>query len=211
MSNSVPNWLLTRVSGFEDKETPDWVRKNTQPPEDIFKDSVIDAPDEEIDTVDVSEQEDLIDIYEGGPSDISWDFKYFKPQEFASKGNGQVKIHSKVVQGLDNVRAEMSIPIRITSGYRDPKHNKRVGGATNSQHVLGNAVDINLHGMDDTQKTQLMVSLMKQGFTSFGSYTRSPNMLHTDIRPKARKWHHGSGGHPQWFSQALKEGDWKRG
>jgi len=33
-------------------------------------------------------------------------------------------------------------PIRISSGYRSPELNKAIGGATNSQHSVGEALDL---------------------------------------------------------------------
>lgn len=42
---------------------------------------------------------------------------------------------------LDPLR-EMIGAIQISSGYRSPKTNEKVGGVPNSQHVLGQAADI---------------------------------------------------------------------
>ena len=39
-------------------------------------------------------------------------------------------------------------PIRITSGYRQPELNGAVGGASNSQHMRGEAADIYLPSVD---------------------------------------------------------------
>lgn len=39
-------------------------------------------------------------------------------------------------------------PIRITSGYRCPELNGAVGGASNSQHMRGEAADIHLPSVD---------------------------------------------------------------
>ena len=33
-------------------------------------------------------------------------------------------------------------PLRVLSGYRTPAHNRAVGGARNSQHVQGRAIDL---------------------------------------------------------------------
>lgn len=46
---------------------------------------------------------------------------------------------TKVLQPL---RDGLGVPIIITSGYRCPMLNKKVGGASNSQHQYGQAADI---------------------------------------------------------------------
>lgn len=67
----------------------------------------------------------------------------FNINEFRSKGNGQCKTHRELLRGLEEVRI-LTGPISIISGYRDPAHNQRVGGATNSQHMYATAVDVSL-------------------------------------------------------------------
>lgn len=42
---------------------------------------------------------------------------------------------------LDKVRKLLRAPVIISSGYRSPAVNKLVGGAPNSQHILGQAAD----------------------------------------------------------------------
>ena len=39
-------------------------------------------------------------------------------------------------------------PIRINSGYRSPQLNRKIGGAANSNHLTGCAVDIKVAGME---------------------------------------------------------------
>lgn len=67
--------------------------------------------------------------------------EFFRFREFKSKGNGWIKVHPRLLNRLDALRRAVG-PIRIVSGYRDPAHNRAVGGATNSQHVYGTACDI---------------------------------------------------------------------
>lgn len=44
--------------------------------------------------------------------------------------------------GMEAVRKELGdFPVLISSGYRSPELNRAVGGAANSQHILGHAVD----------------------------------------------------------------------
>ena len=47
-------------------------------------------------------------------------------------------------QVLEPLRAFASQPIIISSGYRSPALNRAVGGAKNSQHLTGEAVDIRI-------------------------------------------------------------------
>ena len=51
---------------------------------------------------------------------------------------------------LEPLRCAMGEPIEISSGFRSKDVNAKVGGVWNSQHVKGQAVDINIKG--DLQK-----------------------------------------------------------
>jgi zinc D-Ala-D-Ala carboxypeptidase len=46
---------------------------------------------------------------------------------------------------FEPIRAYLNKPIRINSGFRSAAVNKRIGGAKTSQHVLGEAMDLDLH------------------------------------------------------------------
>ena len=46
---------------------------------------------------------------------------------------------------LEPARQEIQRPIKITSGYRVPELNKAVGGIANSQHIIGQAADIQIN------------------------------------------------------------------
>lgn len=52
----------------------------------------------------------------------------------------------KTAAGMEVVRALLGHPITVNSAYRSPAVNKAVGGAKNSAHVEGWAVDFNCHG-----------------------------------------------------------------
>lgn len=138
-----------------------------------------------------------------------WPAAYFAPHEFASKGNGAIHVQPRMVAALDATRAALGRPIRILSGYRDPAWNARIGGAPNSRHMHGDAVDIDLRGYDAWTRYVLVWRLIENGFTSFGTYGGKPNLLHADMRPRAAIWRHGGGGHPQWLRRALDEWRWR--
>lgn len=68
--------------------------------------------------------------------------EHFRFREFRSKGDGWIKVDRALVRGLERYRGLLGKPVTIISGYRDPAHNVAVGGASNSQHLFGNAADI---------------------------------------------------------------------
>lgn len=45
---------------------------------------------------------------------------------------------------LQPIRDGLGFPLRVSSGYRSPELNRLVGGATTSQHLSGQAADIDL-------------------------------------------------------------------
>ena len=53
---------------------------------------------------------------------------------------------------LDPVREWYGKPIYVNSGYRCTELNKAVGGVSNSQHVKGEAADIDVHNTTENQQ-----------------------------------------------------------
>ena len=49
---------------------------------------------------------------------------------------------------LDKIRDEYGLPLYISSGYRCPELNKKVGGKDKSQHLKGQAADVNLGSVE---------------------------------------------------------------
>jgi len=64
--------------------------------------------------------------------------KYFKASEFKYPD----KMNSFLLHCLDDFRNTAGIPVIITSDYRTPEENAAAGGAKNSAHLRGLAVDI---------------------------------------------------------------------
>ena len=62
---------------------------------------------------------------------------------------------------LDPLREKYGKPIKVNSGYRCPNHNLAVGGATQSQHMKGEAADI-APMSGDTSELERMVEIIKQ-------------------------------------------------
>lgn len=56
--------------------------------------------------------------------------------------DGTCWVHRDLLAALEALRAHVGRPLTIVSGYRDPAHNKRVGGASRSQHTFGTAPEL---------------------------------------------------------------------
>lgn len=78
--------------------------------------------------------------------------EYFKESEFACRCCRQLppsareNIRALVDNVLDPARRKLGKPVFVNSGYRCEKHNKEVGGVTNSQHMKGEAADLRIDG-----------------------------------------------------------------
>jgi zinc D-Ala-D-Ala carboxypeptidase len=62
--------------------------------------------------------------------------------ECRSKGDGTAWVHRDLLAALEQMRLRVGKPLAIVSAWRDPAHNRRVGGATTSQHTFGAAPEL---------------------------------------------------------------------
>lgn len=61
---------------------------------------------------------------------------------------------------LDPLRERYGKPIYVNSGYRCPALNKAVGGVANSQHLTGEAVDIDVHSKEGNKELMRLIQEM---------------------------------------------------
>ena len=61
--------------------------------------------------------------------------------EWRSKGNGTCYVRREILKAAERLSDKVGHKVRILSGYRDPAHNRRVGGASDSMHMYGLAFD----------------------------------------------------------------------
>ena len=97
-------------------------------------------------------------------------------------GSFQVVLHSRLLGRLQALRSALGRPVYITSGYRNPRHNARVGGAPDSLHVRGMAADIRVPGITPGALAQ---AAREAGFNGIGIYDA---FLHVDIREHPATW-----------------------
>lgn len=98
----------------------------------------------------------------------------FKESEFECPcGCGEKRMNTWFIKKLQSARTIADIPFHILSGARCPKHNKSVGGTSDSTHVPEFMPDRTSHGVDIEYGTSreafiIMDSLIKVGFTRIG-------------------------------------------
>lgn len=103
----------------------------------------------------------------------------------------QIQIRSLVRDVLQPLRSALGVEIKIVSGYRCKAHNTRCGGARDSQHMLGNAADIQVVGIAPWCIYWIldphMKNVNKHGPGGLGKYR---SFTHVDIRPtnRAVRW-----------------------
>lgn len=117
--------------------------------------------------------------------------KNFRSKEFDCHGKGccsMTQIDEKLVEYLQKIRNHFNKPVTITSAYRCEKHNKSVGGATKSQHMLGNAADIVVSGVASREVAKYAESI---GILGIGLYETSKDgyFTHIDTRTAKKFWY----------------------
>ena len=78
----------------------------------------------------------------------AWRWPSFSPAEIACRGTGAIKINTEAMDKLQSLRNRLGKPLIVRSGYRSPSHNRAVGGAPASKHMLGTAFDIAMSNHD---------------------------------------------------------------
>lgn len=94
--------------------------------------------------------------------------------------------------------------IGVNSGYRSPSRNKRAGGASKSQHIHGNAVDLDVSGLSPSQKKEVLDTAVAAGARGIGIYP-SGNSLHIDPRGTPQVW----GPSPRGQYRGLRGAEWR--
>jgi zinc D-Ala-D-Ala carboxypeptidase len=113
----------------------------------------------------------------------TWRWKNFSPRELACKGTGSIRVDEVALDKLQELRDKLGIPLLITSAYRSPEHNKKVGGAKNSYHMRGVAFDIRMENQDPHG---FELAAREVGFRGIGYYPKQ-GFMHIDLGPE-RTW-----------------------
>ena len=94
----------------------------------------------------------------------------------------------KLANQLQVLRDCLGVPITVNSAYRSPSYNKKIGGVSNSQHVLGKAADITAKGYTPAQVYARIEELIKSGDMLQGGLGSYSTFTHYDIRKTRARW-----------------------
>jgi len=94
-------------------------------------------------------------------------------------------------------------PLPVVSGYRDANRNAKAGGAKRSQHIHGNAIDLDVSDLGRSERVKLIKLARAQGFKGVGVYA---NSIHLDMGG-TRAWgpSHHKESIPQWALTAFND------
>ena len=111
--------------------------------------------------------------------------KNFRVREFACKdGSDPIFIDDELVSVLQQIRDHFGKAVTITSAFRTASHNKKVGGATYSQHLYGKAADIKVSGVAPSVVADYVETLMP----NTGGIGRYATFTHVDVRKTKSRW-----------------------
>lgn len=111
--------------------------------------------------------------------------KNFRVREFRCQdGSDVVFIESDLVDILQKIRDHFGKAVMINSAFRTFSHNKKVGGATYSQHLYGTAADIKVSGVTASAVADFAETLMP----NTGGIGRYSTFTHVDVRKVKSRW-----------------------
>lgn len=135
----------------------------------------------------------------------------FCVKEFACKdGSDTIKIDLDLIPLIQRFRNYVETGVYFNSAYRTPSYNKKVGGATNSYHVKGQALDIPFLNSYKylTSREKMCAFFNTLGVKGIIIY---PTFIHVDTR--TTKYHADNNGKYKTFGkvhipfkQTLKRG-----
>lgn len=93
----------------------------------------------------------------------------------------------RIAQLAQQARDRVGRPFRVTSWYRPPDVNARVGGVSNSRHIVGDAIDFYCDGLTSNQLYWFLDAWWPGGL---GRYKKFPYLCHIDARGYRARWLH---------------------
>ena len=113
---------------------------------------------------------------------MNWgNYKNFSADEFKCSHCGANEMKPEFMDRLQQLRTAYNKPMRITSGYRCPKHPIEAAKDKPGAHASGMAADVGVQGVEAHRLLQLALEL---GFTGIGVQQKGTGrFLHLDLIP----------------------------
>ena len=84
---------------------------------------------------------------------------------------------------MEKVRSILDKPIRVSSGYRSPALNKKVGGSNTSAHTLGYAIDFTVSGLTCKE----VADIIQRSDIQYDQLIYEGTWVHISFDPKMRR------------------------
>lgn len=112
----------------------------------------------------------------------------------ATKNGTRIPVNQNIVENIlaiadvmDEVRELFgNRPITVTSWYRDPVTNRRVGGSSRSRHMVGDAVDFVIQGIRPSEVQRRL----DPWWGSRGGLASASSFTHIDKRGYRARWNY---------------------
>ena len=119
--------------------------------------------------------------------------KNFKIHEFECSCGCKMplEVYENVIKlsgQLQKLRDYTGRAITINSAYRCHEHNRKSGGSSRSQHLLGKAADITIEGLKPAEVYRLINELIDMGLMLQGGLGSYKSFTHYDIRKTKARW-----------------------
>lgn len=121
------------------------------------------------------------------PELAKWDeYENFSKSEFDCQETGENMMTHAFMTKLQMLRDVYGKPMKVSSGYRSPRHSIEARKANPGQHANGIAVDILVSGADCVTLLELA---LHAGFTGIGVNQKGESrFLHLDTREHKTIW-----------------------
>ena len=109
----------------------------------------------------------------------------FRVREFAcTDGSDPVFVDTELVNVLQKIRTHFGKSVTITSAYRTPTRNEKVGGGKFSCHLYGKAADVKISGVSPARVAAYAETILKNkgGIGIYSTFT------HIDVRATKSRW-----------------------
>lgn len=149
----------------------------------------------------------------------SFSSKNYKWTDLKNNGEygGDGEIDGRLIRMIDDVTDKFGRKLKFTSSYRDKDYNANASYTKDSQHSHGNAMDIDVSGMNDADKSRLVALFTAHGARGIGHYDNGT--IHVDLREGKGKqadgmalWYHNQNGEQDhtaanpWFALGIDQG-----